>query len=48
LAVDVRIVDDGRKEIDGLDDGQVVGETINARVVVRLGADEQVRVADRG
>jgi hypothetical protein len=40
-----RVVNDGREEVDGLDEGEVVRETVNPRVVGGLDADDQVRVA---
>jgi hypothetical protein len=44
LAIDERIIDHRRKEVDGLDDGQIIGEPIDTGIVMRLGADEKVRV----
>jgi hypothetical protein len=44
LAVDIRIVDDRRKEIDRLDDGQIFCQLIDARVVVRASADQKIRI----
>ena len=44
LAVDERVVHDRREKVDRLHDGEVRREPVNARVVVRLGADQQVRV----
>jgi hypothetical protein len=44
LAVHKRIVDDGRKEIDGLDDGQILGQLIDAGIIVRAGADQEIRI----
>src|SRR5262249_7663621 len=44
LTVDERIIDDRWEEIDSLDDGDVVREAVHARIVVRLGADEQIRI----
>ena len=44
LAVQVRIVHDGREKVDRLDERQLVGETVHPRVIARLGADEHVRV----
>jgi hypothetical protein len=46
LAVNERVVDHRREEVDGLDESNLVGEFIDASVVVRFGADEQVRVND--
>jgi hypothetical protein len=46
LAVNKRVVDHRREKVDGLDDGDVIGEFVDAGVVVRFGADEQVRVND--
>jgi hypothetical protein len=44
LAVDVGIVDDRRKEVDGLDDGQLLRQLIDPGVVVGLGADQEMRI----
>jgi hypothetical protein len=44
LAVHIRIIDVGRKEIDRLDDGQIFGQPIDAGVIVRVGADQKVRI----
>ena len=38
----VRVVDDGRKEIEGLDDRDVRRDEIDGRVVARLETDEQL------
>jgi hypothetical protein len=46
LAVHVGVVDNGWEEINGLDDGELVRETIDSRVVVGLRADEQVWIGD--
>ncbi len=40
----VRIVDDGREEVDGLDQGQIVREPVDTRIVARADADENVRI----
>jgi hypothetical protein len=48
LPVEVRIVDHRREEVEGLDEGDLVGEAVDPRVVVRLGADEEVGVVDLG
>src|SRR5262249_4060967 len=48
LAVNEGVVDDGGKKVDGLHNGQVVREAVHARIVVRLDADEQVRVGGLG
>jgi hypothetical protein len=48
LPVDERIVHDRGKEVHGLDDRQVRREAVDSRVVVRLGADEQVGIAELG
>ena len=47
-AVLVGVVDDGREEVDGLDDGQVLGQAVDAGIVVRLGADQKIGVGIRG
>ena len=39
-----RIVDNGREEVDGLDERQIVGHSKNPRVVERLSSDQQSRV----
>jgi hypothetical protein len=44
LAVHKWIVDDGRKEIDGLDDGQLLGQLVDAGIIVGAGADEEIGV----
>src|SRR6185295_8544622 len=46
LTVDVRIIDDRREEIDRLHERNLIREAIDTRVVVRGGADEQVRIGD--
>jgi hypothetical protein len=48
LAIYERIVDDGRKEIDGLDDGQLLGQLINPGIVVGAGADEEIGIVAGG
>ena len=48
LAVDEGVVHDRREKVDRLHDGEVRRQPVNARVIVRLGADEQVRVAGLG
>jgi hypothetical protein len=40
LAVDEWVVNYRRKEIDRLDDGEVIGEAVDSRVVVRGDADD--------
>jgi hypothetical protein len=40
----VRVVDDRREEVDGLDDRLLVGEREDGRVVARLVADEDARI----
>jgi hypothetical protein len=47
LAIDKGLVDDRRKEVDGLNERNLIGEAVDARVVVRFGADEKVRVVER-
>jgi hypothetical protein len=42
-----RVVDHRRKEVDRSDDRQPAAHAIDARVVVRVGADEHVRISDR-
>jgi hypothetical protein len=44
----VGVVDDGGEEVDGLDDGQIVAETIDARVLVPLETDDEVGVLNDG
>jgi len=44
LAVGVRVVDDGREEVERLDERNLIGQAVDACVVVGLGADQQVRV----
>ena len=51
LAERVRVVDDRREEIDGLNERQVVGHDEDARVVERLAPDEQawiIAMRERG
>jgi hypothetical protein len=48
LAVHKRIVDDGRKEVDGLDDGQILGQLVDAGIIVRAGADEEIGIVAGG
>lgn len=48
LTVDERVVDHGGKEVDGLNQREIGRNPVDARVVVRFGADEQVRVVLRG
>src|SRR5262249_32970821 len=43
---DVGIVDHRRKEVDGLNDGDLLGQLVDAGVVVRLGADQEVGIAN--
>jgi hypothetical protein len=40
----VRVVDNWRKEIDGLHQGQIVGHDKDSRIVERLTPDEQTRI----
>jgi hypothetical protein len=40
-----RVVNDGREEVNGLDEREGLGETVNPRVVGGLDADNQIRVA---
>jgi hypothetical protein len=44
LPVHVRIIDNGGKKVDCLDKSDIVGDLVDAGVVVRFGADKQVRV----
>src|SRR5262249_55626181 len=44
LPVAVRVVDDRREKGGGLDDRQGLGELVDAGVVVRLGAHEEVGI----
>jgi hypothetical protein len=44
LAVGEGVIDDGGEEVDGLDEGLGFVETINPRIVSRVGADEDVGV----
>src|SRR5262249_32050465 len=46
LAVDVGVIDDGREEIDGLNERNVLRQLEDAGVVVRFGADKQVGITD--
>ena len=48
LAEDVRIVDDGREKIHGVDDGQVGTQTIHPGVVGGFGADQHVGMMKLG
>jgi hypothetical protein len=48
LTVDVRVIDHRREKVDGLNQGQIVGEPIDPGVVVGLGADEDVGVVASG
>ncbi len=43
-SVVVGIVNDGRKEVNGQDNGQFIADAIDGSVVAHLQADEQVRV----
>jgi MHS family metabolite:H+ symporter-like MFS transporter len=40
----VRVIDDGRKEIDGLNEGQIIAQDENARIVEGLAPDEQAGI----
>jgi hypothetical protein len=44
LPVDVGVVDEWREEVDGLDDGQVLGQLVNTRVIMGVGADEEIGI----
>ena len=44
LAVHERIVDHRRKEVDGLDEGQLLGQTIDTGVIVGVRADEEIGI----
>src|SRR5581483_8760030 len=46
LAVDERVVDNGREEIDGLNDRNLLGQLVDTGVVVRVGADKEIGIAD--
>ena len=48
LPEDERVVHDRREEIDCVDDGQVVAQPEDSRIVVGLGADDDVRVMEGG
>ena len=48
MAVDEGIVDDRRKKVDGLDDGQILGQLIDTRVIVGVGADEEIGIVVAG
>jgi hypothetical protein len=48
LPVNVGVIDDGGEEVQRLNQRDVWGNTVDARVVVRFGADEQVGVAGLG
>src|SRR5919106_1278178 len=43
----VRVVDDRRKEIDGLNEGEIIGQDENARIVEGLTPNEQAGVVAR-
>jgi hypothetical protein len=43
-AIQVRIVNDRREEIDGLDDGALVVELEDRRVITRLKPDDDARI----
>ena len=45
LAVDEGVVHDRREKVDRLHDREVRREPVHARVIVRLGPDQEVRVA---
>jgi len=40
----VGVVDDGREEVDRLDQGQIVAEAVHSGIVVRRMTDENVRI----
>jgi hypothetical protein len=42
----VGVVNDGREKIHRLDKGQIFAELVNARIVARIGAVEQVRIVE--
>ncbi len=48
LAIDERIVHHRREEVDRLNERNLVGQLVDAGVVVRFGADQQVGVIDLG
>jgi hypothetical protein len=48
LSINERVVDDRREEVDGLNERNLVGQPVDAGVVVRLGADKQVGIIELG
>jgi hypothetical protein len=48
LTIDVRIVHDRREKVDRLNDGEIVRETIDPRIVVGFGPDEKVGISYLG
>ena len=42
----VRVIHDGREEIDGLDERDIVGEAVDGGIVTRRDSDQQIGVAN--
>ena len=48
MTIEVRVVDDGREKIEGLDQCGLVVETVDGRVVGRGGPDEEIFIRKLG
>jgi hypothetical protein len=48
LAEEIGVVDDGREEVEGLDEGEIGGDAVNSGVVRAGGTNEKVGVLDVG